>query len=461
MRACGSSRVTDSSAGRESARADSRRAKTPEGGRVAAAVAATSRQSASPRKAILIVIDGLTPAAFEEAVERRTAPTLAALAAHGDYVRAVTVFPSLTPVCLSSLVTGTDPDAHRIPHLVWWHRGENRLVEYGSSFAALRRAGTRRSILDAIFRMNAEHLSPDVQTLYEAAEDAGLSSAAVNIVCYRGRTPHRARVPGVTRVAYGPKRFFYFNLFESDFTGAPLSIGGRHLGSNDRYAGAVGRWLVTRDGFDVLVYYLPDYDYASHAVGPDAAHEALARADAAVQALVDAAGGLDELLARYAIVLCADHGQTLVRHGASLQELVGDRGRVTASNRAGMVYTDEPSAVAERLARAESVGAAFFLDGDDVVSTADLDEHPHGRARATAALRNPNAGEVLVSAAPGFEFLDLAGHHHVGGGSHGSLTAGDSEVPMLTIGLGPPPASITGAAPLILRHLGVALDRAA
>jgi hypothetical protein len=32
---------------------------------------------------------------------------------------------------------------------------------------------------------------------------------------------------------------------------------------------------------------------------------------------------------------------------------------------------------------------------------------------------------------------------------------------MLTVGLGPPPASITGVAPLILRHLGVALDRAA
>ena len=32
---------------------------------------------------------------------------------------------------------------------------------------------------------------------------------------------------------------------------------------------------------------------------------------------------------------------------------------------------------------------------------------------------------------------------------------------MLTIGLGPPPPTITGVAPLLLRHLGVALDRAA
>jgi hypothetical protein len=297
--------------------------------------------------------------------------------------------------------------------------------------------------------------------LFEAAEDAGRVAAGVNIVCYRGRTPHRARVPGITRVAFGPKRFFYYSLFESDLTGAPLSVGGRHLGSNDRYAAAVGRWLVTRDGFDLLVYYLPDFDYASHAVGPSAADAALARSDAAVRALVDAAGGVEELLGRYAVVVCSDHGQTGVHRAVSLHETVGDRGRVTASNRAAMVYTKEPRAVAELLARDEAVGAAFYLEGDDVVSTADLNEFPRGSERALSALRNPNAGDVLVSAAPGYEFLDLAGRHHVGGGSHGSLTAGDSEVPMLTIGLGPPPETITGVAPLILQHLGVALDRAA
>ena len=52
----------------------------------------------------------------------------------GEYRRAVTTFPSLTPVCLSSIATGGHPDVHEIPHLVWYHRGEERLVEYGSSF---------------------------------------------------------------------------------------------------------------------------------------------------------------------------------------------------------------------------------------------------------------------------------------------------------------------------------------
>ena len=81
-------------------------------------------------------------------------------------------------------------------------------------------------------------------------------------------------------------------------------------------------------------------------------------------------------------------------------------------------------------------------DGDE--DAALLDAMPDGHARAAAALRNPNAGEVLVSAAPGWEFVDLAGRDHLGGGSHGSLERADSEVPMLVVGLDAPPASITG-----------------
>jgi hypothetical protein len=63
---------------------------------------------------------------------------------------------------------------------------------------------------------------------------------------------------------------------------------------------------------------------------------------------------------------------------------------------------------------------------------------------------------VLVSAAPGWEFVDLAGRHHRGGGSHGSLEAADSEVPMLTVGLDGAPASITGIKGLITAHFGLA-----
>jgi len=403
---------------------------------------------------VLVVIDGLTPSMFEAA----DTPAIRFLAEHGTYRRATSTFPSLTPVCLSSIATGSHPDVHEIPHLVWWHRGEQRIVEYGSSFGAVRAAGIARSLRDTVIDLNAKHLSRRAETIYEALEATGLTAGAINITCYRGTTRHLPTIPGVPAV-YGPKRFFFYSLYESDKTGAPIAVRNRALGSIDAYAASVGRWLVTRDGFDFLVYYLPDYDFASHATGPDSAHEALARSDAAIAALMDAAGGPDEFLERYAVIVCSDHGQSHVEQVARLD--AGDD-LVTASNRAGMVYTDDPRGVAERLDAQPAAGIVLFQEDGNVIVRRDGDEDPalldtvpDGQTRAAAALRNPNAGEVLVSAAPGWEFSDLAGRDHLGGGSHGSLERADSEVPMLAVGLDEPPASITGIKDTVLRNFGL------
>jgi hypothetical protein len=418
----------------------------------------TERGAAKP--VVLIVIDGLTPSMLEAT----DGPALRFLLEHGDYRRAVSTFPSLTPVCLASIATGSHPDVHGIPHLVWWNRDEERLVEYGSSFAALRASGLVQGLRDTVVNLNERHLSRNAETVYEALEGAGLTTAAINITTYRGRHRHLSPIPGFPPV-HGPKRFFFYSVYESDRTGAPIAWLNRSLGSIDGYAAAIGRWLVTRDGFDLLVHYLPDYDYASHALGPDAAHEALGRADESVAALLDAAGGPDEFLERYAVVLCSDHGQSLVTETARL-EVPG--GLVTASNRAGMVYGDDPRRLAEALDGNPAVAVALFLEDGQVIVRRDgaddpriLDHYPDGRARAEAALRNRNAGEVLLSAAPGYEFADLGGRHHLGGGSHGSLERSDSEVPMLTVGVGPPPASITGIKALVLEHFGLAVAEAA
>src|SRR5438477_519540 len=314
-----------------------------------------------PQKLVLVVVDGMTPAAFERAVESGRAPTLGFLAERGDYRKATSVFPSLTPVCLTSIATGAGPGVHHIPSLVWWDRQERRLVEYGSSFAALRAAGLSQSLFDPIFNMIVRHLARDAVTVYEALEDAGNVAAAVNITCFRGRHRHLTTLPGVGGAAYGPSRFFFYGLFESDRTGAPFAVRSRRAGSVDSYAAAVGRWLVTRDGFDFLAYYLSGYDFASHAAGPDgaAAEQALEQADAAW--------------------------------------------------------------------------------------------------RVRSALANPNAGELLVSAAEGWELADLGGRHHAGGGSHGSLVAGDSFVPVVTVGLEAEIRRITDVAPAVLAHFGVAV----
>jgi hypothetical protein len=439
-----------------------------------------------PKKVVLIVVDGLTPEGFERALEGDRAPALAFLAANGTYQRATSVFPSLTPVCLSSIATGAGPGVHHIPHLVWWHRAERRIVEYGSSFAALRAAGMAQSITDTIFNMNQQHLSRDAVTVYEALEDAGYVAGAVNITCYRGRTRHQPTLPWVTKPAYGPKRFFFYSLFESDSTGAPLAVRNRAGGSVDAYAAAVGRWLVTRDGFDFLAYYLSDFDFASHVHGPVGADDvALERTDAAIQALLDAAGGPDAFLERYAVILHSDHGQTPVERAAQLEVPLARFGAdviVTASNRAGQVYLSpgarcDAADLAEALDSEPSVETTLRREGGEAVArregeelrfhpTADgwecsgdtsILDRPDALHRTWSALANPNAGELLVSATEGWELADIGGRHHAGGGSHGSLIAGDSIVPMLTIGIDAAPTRITEVTPAVLAHFGVEL----
>src|SRR5207237_6645074 len=113
---------------------------------------------------------------------------------------------------------------------------------------------------------------------------------------------------------------------------------------------AVRLWLVTRDGFHFLFFYLSYYDFASHASGPEGAHGTLVSTDRAIASLFEAAGGPDAFLERYAVLLCSDHGQTQVSEAVRLEDAFADlrlhrraaNGRaeivVTAAHRAGLVY---------------------------------------------------------------------------------------------------------------------------
>ena len=68
--------------------------------------------------------------------------------------------------------------------------------------------------------------------MFESLADAGLRTAAVNFTAYRGRTRHRSALPFLDDV-WGPERFFFYNLYSSDRTGAPLSWRNRPAGSID------------------------------------------------------------------------------------------------------------------------------------------------------------------------------------------------------------------------------------
>jgi hypothetical protein len=470
---------------------------------------------AARKKLILAVIDAMKPAMLEKAIGTGRAPALSLLMERGHHTReCVAAFPSVTPVCSASIATGAAPDRHLIPSMNWYHRGEARYVEYGTSFRASQAFGFKRSLTDTIYRMNGEHLSPDTPTLFETLDDADVRTAGTTYLMYRGRHRHEVtNETALTRIAstvfrepvFGPREFFYADLFASRRTGCRSQLG--MPGVRDQHAGCVGQYMVEHDLFDFLLLSLPDNDTHSHKYGPDAQVTSLIAADQQLERLMHAAGGPEPFLEEHAVIVCSDHSQSLVEdeidlfgafEGFNVLPPSGVRETkngtaeiaVCPNSRAAQVYvldrerrgrvvprvvrkllalegvdlvmhlTDHPDGeAAVRSDRGELRfaprgdltdlrGGTWSIDGDaDVLALAVRDgqvtsaRYPDPLGRLWSALRCRTAGEVLASARPGWEFLDWGRSHHIGGGSHGSLHENDSLGTLLWCGTGPDSSS--------------------
>ncbi len=500
--------------------------------------------SPKPPKLVLCVIDAMAPAMLERAVEQGAAPVLGALIERGRYVPdCVAAFPSVTPVCAASIVTGVGQDQHLVPGMNWFHREEDRYIEYGSSFRSAQRFGITRQLTDAVYNMNRAHLSTETLTVFESLDDADVRTAGTTYLMYRGRHLHEPqRGTALERVAsalmrhpvMGPRELFYADIFASRRTGCRSGLG--MPGVRDRHSGCVSEYMVEHDLFDFLLLSLPDNDWYSHKHGPDAQLQSIAQADLQLARVCEAAGGIDRFLRDHAVIAMADHSQAPVTDTIALQDELADLGvlapsrtpgaardeqpriAVCPSQRAAMVYAlHEPerdamrASVATRALTIDGVehvmwlardahdvptegiisspahgelrfspggplqdprGMRWSIDGPLAAIGAEIDgellltpSYPDVLTRVWSALTCPSSGEVLLSAAPGYEFLDWGRQAHVGGGSHGSLHASDSLGALVLCGVELPhrePAqwAIRDIAPIVLNHFGLAGDGA-
>jgi hypothetical protein len=479
---------------------------------------------------VLAVIDSLKPEMLDEAIALGEAPALAALRERGTYVPdCVSTFPSVTPVASATIATGLGPGEHHIPSMNWFHRGEERYIEYGSSLPATRAFGIVRSLFDTVYNMNMAHLTRARKTVFEHLDDAGLRTACTTYLIYRGRTRHDPSGESVYRrigealqfrhPVYGARELFYADLFDSRNTGCTSALG--LPGQRDRHTGCVGAYLVEHDLFDFLLFSLPDNDTHSHRVGPEGQVRSIAEADRALERIMHVAGGVDAFLDEHAVIVMSDHSQTKVEGSLNLMEAL-DGWRVLApadpapseaelavcpSARSAMVYVLDPGQreellppLVDALMAAEGVDlAAYRQNGEAVVVGRrgtlrfrpgdQLQDHrgrkwslegrrsvlglraggdrissrtyPDALGRLWSALECPYAGDVLVSAMPGIEFVDWGGADHVGGGSHGSLHREDSHGVLLLCGVDAPERrqwALSDVAPLVLRHFGIPLS---
>jgi hypothetical protein len=485
--------------------------------------------AAKPKKLVLAVIDSLKPDMLDAAIEEGRAPALGALRDRGTYIRdCLSTFPSVTPVASAAIATGQGPGEHHIPSMNWYHRGEERYVEYGSSFQATRVFGVVRSLYDTVYNMNMAHLTRAHRTVFEHLDDADLRTACTTYLIYRGRTRHDPSGASVYRriaeaaqfrhPVYGARELFYADLFDSRNTGCTSALG--MPGQRDRHTGCVGAYLVEHDLFDFLLFSLPDNDTHSHKAGPEGQVVSIAEADRALERIMHVAGGVDAFLEDHALIVMSDHSQTKVEEAVNLAGALGDARVLTPADpapteaelavcpaaRSAMVYALDESrrpeltaAAADTLGGIEGVdliarridgravvrcgrgelsfapgealrdrrGRGWDVEGEHAVLRLDVADglvtsatYPDGLGRLWSALECPHSGDVLVSAEPGYEFVDWGGADHVGGGSHGSLHRDDSEGVLLAGGMELPERdewALADVAPLVLEHFGVPL----
>ncbi len=390
------------------------------------------------KKLVLTYVDSLRTDMLERAVEQGRAPTLGALLERGLLVPdCVSSFPSVTPVACAEMVTGVAADRHWISGMNWYHRLEQRYVEYGSSLDATRTVGVFRALYDLVYNMNLAHLSPEVETLFERLDDAGVRTASTPFLIYRGRHRHQVSLEGLLRRAvettrlkfrhhtWGPAELFYGDLYASrEVPCKSTSI----PGNRDGYSACCAAELERADGYDFLVFSLPDNDNFSHRYGPGASVESIARVDHHFATLVEVSGGLEEFLEDHALILLADHAQTPVSRGLPLAELLArdwevlepseDRPEraqlaVSPTGRAAHVYLlpgegerAQAGEVGQRLAETEGIDLVCWLE--------DRDREPLVRG-ATGAPPGGEATAVVqrrgrrLRFAPGREVADLRG----------------------------------------------------
>ena len=387
----------------------------------------------------------------------------------------------------------SDPIAP-IPSMNWYHREEARYVEYGSSFSASRQFGVLRSLTDTVYRMNAEHLNPEIPTVFESLDDIDVRTAGTTYLIYRGRYPHEvanetalARIVTSTlfrRTIHGPRELFYADIYASRKTGCRGQLG--MPGIRDQHTGCVGAFLEENDLYDFMLFSLPDNDAWSHKHGPHSQVTSVAAADRQIERLMHAGGGPERSsvpcrgrvsdhsqapvedrirLARRspssrsrrrarrdprarrsrcrrrsgrrwstrsistaASSSCSARSRSRWRPGGRPRVWLARRfgGRDPRTRRRGAAVRARRSGrgpARRALAHRRHAGGGWRRGARRPPAHAD---YPDALSRVWSALKCPTAGDVLLSAAPNYEFVDWGGADHVGGGSHGSLHSTDS-----------------------------------
>ncbi|SDV99698.1 Predicted pyrophosphatase or phosphodiesterase, AlkP superfamily [Marininema mesophilum] len=270
---------------------------------------------------IWLMTDSIMTHSINKGIDSKTLPALSFLIQHGQFHRElVSSYPTMSVTIDSTLITGTYPDQHHVPGLIWYDSREKRIVNYGTAFEEAVRNGPNQALEDAVIHLNKDHLNPHLETLFDTIHQRGFEAGAVNAMIYRGPFSHTLTFPpllsGPTSLperlnVKGPD-FFTFGTFSNplqDKVELPEGITD-DFGFSDAYPVAVIRWLIQNNRLPHLTLaYLSDIDSSLHKKGPSDM-KGLEQFDKELGEMMDAFGSWKNAITNAVWVICGDSGHT-------------------------------------------------------------------------------------------------------------------------------------------------------
>lgn len=266
----------------------------------------------------MIIIDSWHPGMVEQELSKGNLPALAHLVKHGRLdLNCASIFPTVTPACLTSLATGVGPDQHGVTGVLWYNRSADRYVHYWPYPQSLYWGTIDHVVQDFFLKLNAEHLSTDIKTIFELLEEADVPSACINFPISRGPHRHKAEIPWFIRRLGKLPKDLHFPGPRTMRHGDMIRHGherGRFLkkyGFNDHHSAEFTAQLVqSEDRPHFMLTYFNENDLRSHHKGPWNTAFSLQRVDKELGLIMDAYGSWDKAAKEARWIITGDHSQS-------------------------------------------------------------------------------------------------------------------------------------------------------
>ena len=271
---------------------------------------------------VLIIVDSLMSEPLQKAVKEGKAPAFSFLINNGHFnPEMISSYPTMSVTIDSTLLTGTYPDQHKVPGLIWFKEDEDRRINYGSEISEVWNNGVRNVALDSVVHLNKNHLSKEVQTIHEELANRQLSSASINGLIYRGSVQHQLYVPKLISMANllpkeieinGPTLLSLGTLSQYNPENDIHKFVWNRMGGNNKFTANELKYVIEQKKLpSFTLTYLPDADASIHKRGPDDL-KGIEKADQALQDLLNSFKSWEDAIQEVTWIVLGDSGQSSI-----------------------------------------------------------------------------------------------------------------------------------------------------